>query len=248
MELSRREFIGLLASLGVSAAAVGLLKQSGLLDKLELLPSPQALEEARNNAQRPWGMVIDLSKCIGCNACVINCKICNEVPRGVFTTKIREVEVRGTQYYLPLLCQQCQNAPCVKVCPTGASYYTDCGCVCVDPTKCIGCKTCMAVCPYMITDENGIIDEHGPPRWVDPRTGRVNKCDFCNRCRENGVPEVQSSCFCVLACPAGARIFGDFNDPLSPVSKALRARKFSFRLKEHLGTDPRVYYVGREVE
>ena len=235
---NRRGYIKLLASLGVSAAAIGLLKQSGLLDKLVPVSGPQALEEAKiSAAAHAWGMVIDLSKCIGCNACVINCKIVNQVPRGQFRTIVNEVNERGSRYFLPLPCMHCENPPCVRSCPTGASHRRDDGIVLINPDLCIACKVCMSFCPYYVTG-------NGPVRFINLITGVCDKCDFCFAKR---YPYRDGEPACVEACPTGARIFGDFNDPNSEVSKSLRTRRIVFRLKERLGTLPRVYYVGEAI-
>ena len=97
-------------------------------------------------------LVIDLDRCIGCHACEVACKVENNVPMGVYYNKVLTIGPVGKypdiyQYFLPTVCQNCKDAPCVKVCPTGASYKTEDGQVLVDKEKCIGCKMCTKVCP-----------------------------------------------------------------------------------------------------
>ena len=102
--------------------------------------------------EKQFGMLIDLSTCIGCNACAVACKQENDVPLGSFNTWVESWDVtvdgRVRRANMPKLCNHCEDAPCVKVCPTGASFKTDEGVVLVDADKCIGCKYCMAACPY----------------------------------------------------------------------------------------------------
>lgn len=98
-------------------------------------------------------LVIDLDRCIGCGACEIACKLENDVPLGVYYNRVISIGPIGKfpdiqQYFLPTVCQNCREAPCMKVCPTGASYKTEDGQVLVDKAKCIGCKMCMVACPY----------------------------------------------------------------------------------------------------
>lgn len=103
--------------------------------------------------EKKLGMLIDLSLCIGCNACTVACKRENDVPLGAFNTWIESFDVerpdgRIARANVPKQCNHCADAPCVKVCPTGASYVADDGTVQIDAEKCIGCKYCLAACPY----------------------------------------------------------------------------------------------------
>ena len=105
--------------------------------------------------EKKLGMLIDLSLCIGCNACTVACKRENDVPLGAFNTWIESFDVerpdgRIARANVPKQCNHCADAPCVKVCPTGASYRAEDGTVQIDPDKCIGCKYCMAACPYQV--------------------------------------------------------------------------------------------------
>ena len=119
-----------------------------------------------STSTKRFGMLIDLSLCIGCNACAVACKQENGVPLTKFNTWVESWDVgtgeQARRANQPKLCNHCADAPCVKVCPTGASYRTEDGVVLVDAEKCIGCKYCMAACPYQA-------------RWVDDDTGEVGK-------------------------------------------------------------------------
>jgi len=179
-----------------------------------------------------YGMVIDQKRCIGCMACVVACKRENDVPEEHYRTRVVEM-VEGTFPKLrmelrPELCNHCENAPCVYNCPTGASYKSKDGIVLVDNKKCVGCKACMAACPY-------------DARFVDPRNGAAHKCTLCEHLIKDGKEPA-----CVTTCISKARIFGDFNDPQSPVSRILAERHVRTLIPE-AGTKPAVYYIGLEL-
>lgn len=185
-------------------------------------------------SEKKLGMLIDLSLCIGCNACAVACKQENGVPLTKFNTWVEswDVDKAGEirRANMPKLCNHCADAPCVKVCPTGASYQTEDGVVLVDAEKCIGCKYCMTACPYQA-------------RWVDEESGEVDKCTFCYHRSSNGLLPA-----CVSTCVTRARYFGDLNDPNSDISKKI-AEVGSEALHADLGLNPSVTYVGlSEVE
>jgi len=158
-----------------------------------------------------YGMLIDTKQCIGCMTCVVSCRRQNGLEPGESFIKYEEVE-RGIYpnivvETIPLQCMHCEDAPCVSVCPTGASYIGAGGIVEVDHGKCIGCQYCMAACPYQVRVQN-------------PVTGNVDKCRFCTiSATENGT----KMCSCVEACPVGARVFGDLDDPDSELSRRIAA-------------------------
>ena len=137
-------------------------------------------------SEKRLGMLIDLSLCIGCNACVVACKRENDVPLTKFNTWIESFDVerpdgRIARANVPKQCNHCEDAPCVKVCPTGASYKAEDGTVQVDMEKCIGCKYCMAACPYQVRYQ------------LD--SGEVQKCTFCHhRTTEGMLPMCVSTC------------------------------------------------------
>ena len=178
--------------------------------------------------EKRFGMLIDLSTCIGCNACAVACKQENDVPLGSFNTWVESWDVtvdgRVRRANMPKLCNHCEDAPCVKVCPTGASFKTDEGVVLVDADKCIGCKYCMAACPYQV-------------RWTND-AGEVDKCTFCYHRTSNGLMPA-----CVSTCVTRSRYFGDLNDPESDISKKI-AELGSEGLYADLGLKPSATYVG----
>lgn len=196
-------------------------------------------------------MVLDLSRCIGCQACTVACKQKNGTPPDVLYSQVL-VEETGTfpnsrMTFLPILCMHCDNPPCESVCPTGATEIHENGIVTVDAEKCIGCRYCMAACPY-----NARFFNYGPlqssyegqelsafeqAHQGDHPVGVVGKCDFCiDRVNNGEVPA------CVQACPAVARYFGDLDDPDSEVSKLIASRG-GYTLFPELGTEPSVYYL-----
>jgi len=205
--------------------------------------------------EKKLGMTIDLKRCIGCQTCAVACKMQNNVPMGMLWNRVltegSEYLDRATGTYpylqkswLPLSCQHCANAPCVKVCPVGATYRREeDGLVLIDYDKCIGCRYCMAACPY-----NARVFNWGNPvrqpdfAYGDARVhlrgkGIVEKCTFCRERIDEGEDPM-----CVVCCPAKARHFGDFNDPESTVSRLARTRKVRILLEDK-GTEPRVYYL-----
>ena len=180
------------------------------------------------------GMVIDLKRCMGCQTCALGCKMQNNVPMGTLWNRIltdggEDVDSARGEFpnlqksWMPLACLHCENAPCVKVCPVGATYRDNDGRVLINYDRCIGCRYCMAACPYNARVFN----------WQDPvrepgfsygdvparPKGVVEKCTLCVERTSKGKEPV-----CVEVCPAKARIFGDLNDPNSEVSKAIHER------------------------
>lgn len=179
--------------------------------------------------EKRLGMLIDLSLCIGCNACAVACKQENGVPLTKFNTWVESWDVntgeqtrRANQ---PKLCNHCADAPCVKVCPTGASYRADDGTVQIDQDKCIGCKYCMAACPYQVR--------------YQLESGEVQKCTFCHHRTSVGLLPA-----CVSTCVGYARTFGDLNDPESDISKRLAGALGGEVLYEDLGLHPALRYIG----
>lgn len=178
-----------------------------------------------------YGMVIDLRKCMGCNTCSVSCKVENDVPPGVFRSWVKVVE-KGTypnvrRSFLPILCNNCENPICLQNCPVNATWQREDGIVIVDPHRCIGCKYCIASCPYNV-------------RHINPIRKIVQKCTFCHHRVDAGLQPA-----CVESCPPGARIFGDLNDPDSEISKLL-VENATQVLKPEMGTDPRVFYIAAD--
>lgn len=183
--------------------------------------------------KRRYGFLIDLRKCIGCQTCQVVCKSENDVPIGVFRTWVKEIEKgkypKSSRSFLPLLCNNCENPICVTVCPVRANRKRPDGIVTTDPHRCVACRYCMAACPYEV-------------RYVNQFKKIVQKCNWCDhRVDEGLLPS------CVLACPTGARVFGDINDPSSEIFKLISENPVQVIMPE-MGTDPHVYYIGLDEE
>lgn len=174
-----------------------------------------------------YAMAIDTRRCVGCSDCVVACQTENNVPLGYCRDWIVE-ETAGVYPDLQMeirseRCNHCEDAPCVRCCPTSASHIIEGGIVAVDEDDCIGCKACIASCPY-------------DARFIHPE-GYVDKCTFCaHRIKEGKQPA------CVSVCPTTAMIFGDLDDKKSEISTALRKRKHKSLIPE-AGTKPHVYYL-----
>ena len=196
--------------------------------------------------ERKLGLAIDLDTCVGCHACVISCKGWNtenygaplsdtdpygKDPVGTFLNRVHAYEVTPQDnapftVHFPKSCLHCEDAPCVTVCPTGASYKrTEDGIVLVNEDACIGCGLCAWACPY-------------GARELDALAGVMKKCTLCvDRIYNETLPEEDRVPACVRTCPAGARHFGDFADPDSTVSRLSRERG-GIELMPELGTRP----------
>lgn len=177
-------------------------------------------------------IVVDLNRCIGCFGCEVACKQENDVPLGEYWNKVEIVGPMGThpkisQYWLPTMCQQCADAPCIEVCPTGASQRDEeTGLVIIDREACIGCQTCMSACPYGVRSYNAT-------------AGVVGKCVACNDLVKKGEKPA-----CVKACCGQARTFGDLDDPESDVSKVLaKYGEEDIHQFADTGNGPSTYYI-----
>jgi len=213
-----------------------------------------------------WGMVIDTRRCVGCEACVIACKIENKTPPGVFYTVVTKEPLAGSTTGKPVFmtkpCFHCENPPCIPVCPVNATYKrkTD-GIVVVDYDRCIGCRYCLAACPYGARyadfgDEYDLLPmagENVSPEYKQYRgrvpgqspIGNARKCQFCMHLQdEQGTYDREAGRWpaCAKTCPGHAIIFGDLDDPESEVATILREHN-AVRVKEELGTEPSVYYL-----
>jgi len=218
----------------------------------------KALQKPEN--QRRWVMVIDTRKCVGCHACTVSCVAENKLPPGVVYRPVLEHEY-GTfpnvgKRFMPRPCMQCDNPPCVPVCPVSATWKRPDGIVAIDYEECIGCRYCITACPYSArtfdtghTYTEGTVQqmeyelepnfEYGQewPRDEGSPVGNVRKCHFClHRLNEGELPA------CVTTCMGAANYFGDANDPDSLVAELI-ASPNALRLKEGLGTNPKVYYL-----
>jgi len=225
-----------------------------------------------------WGMVIDLDKCTGCQACTVACKEENNVAYGSPSENVRRIVPYWNKVIaasvgtfpsvniemIPMPCMHCDNPPCVQVCPAKATYLREDGIVIQNFRRCIGCKYCIAACPYGVRNfnykEQEVQEYHRPDLapdrsvvgpWPFPQRthGVVEKCTFCFHRIDQGIKEgkkigVDVVPACVEACPTEARIFGDLDDPKSNVSRLLGARG-SFVLREEMGTHPKVHYLSK---
>lgn len=221
-----------------------------------------------------WGMVIDLDKCTGCQACVVACKQENNIPfsspeeaeYGREISWIKVMTIAEGEYpdiklrFMPMLCQHCDNPPCTKVCPTGATYKNPEGLVAQINPRCIGCRYCGNACPYQVKYFNW-----HEPQWPEEMKASLNpdvsirpkgvieKCTFCHhrlqKVREQAAVEkreVKSEGeyvpACVQSCPAEAMVFGDLDDPKTEVTRLAKSTR-AFKALEDLGTEPKVIYL-----
>jgi molybdopterin-containing oxidoreductase family iron-sulfur binding subunit len=240
MDLNRRQFLGWGAATVAGAAAAPSLR---LID----LAQARSAEQAVSALQR-WGIVIDISKCTDCDACVTACHEENGiVSHGRPATDaqwIRKVMLKDTQtgyvQTLPVMCQHCEHPPCVDVCPTGASFKRADGIVLVDRHICIGCRYCMLACPYKarsFVHENTTNQKPHNPRGK----GCVESCTLCvHRIDAGQIPA------CVEACTKDggkAMVFGDLNDKNSEIRQTLAAAP-STQLRPDLNLNTGVRYQG----
>jgi len=206
-------------------------------------------------AEKRLAMVVDTVRCIGCSTCALACKVENNLPNEIWWNRVLTVggseidtpELRNGHLemsYLTLACQHCENAPCVKVCPVGATFKNEDGVIMQDYDRCIGCRYCMVACPYTgVRQFNWEDPEYDVPFPVGGaevpahQKGTVEKCTFCAHRLEDGLEPA-----CIEVCPARARTFGDLNDPDSEVSEKLR-EKSSVQLLAEKGTKPSVYFL-----
>lgn len=175
-----------------------------------------------------YAMVIDLRRCVGCQACSIACSMENRLPDRQWRTSVSDYEVtiadRPRRSPLPRLCNHCEKPACVSACPTGATFKRDDGLVVVDSEVCVGCAYCVQNCPY-------------DGRFMNEQTRTADKCTFCIQRLQSGLLPA-----CVESCVGKARVFGDLSDPDSAVARLVRDNPAQV-LKSTMGTHPQVFYL-----
>ena len=217
--------------------------------------APANPEESRKGIPgRKFVYVVDLSKCANARKCIEGCqKGHNLGPETEWmNVYLMKDNPEGSPYWFPRMCFHCDNPPCVKVCPVGATYKRQDHLVLVDNERCIGCKFCLAACPYSVRifnwekppESDVPKEDYSPETSVPALIGTVSKCDFCaDLSRKGTLP------YCVRSCPMGALYFGDENeDAVSNGTETRRFKqlikdRFGFRYREELGTQPNTYYL-----
>ena len=259
MDTNRRSFlkIGGLCALGLGALPV--------VDALGKTDLPKVMNDPKAMVGQRWVMLVDVKKCWekdkpGCKDCILACHVTHNVPdigtikeevKWLWTEHFENAFPGQESHFMPegfeekpfmVLCNHCGQAPCVRVCPTKATFKRADGITMMDFHRCIGCRYCMAGCPYGARSFN----------WRDPRDYIKSELNMTFPTRERGVVEKCNFCeerlavgklpACVEACKDGCLKFGDLQDPKSEVRKILASR-FTIRRKPELGTDPSVYYI-----
>ena len=234
---SRREFLkqSALATAAASVPSAAIVSEAA--DSIESKFQPEELWRDRMTAPddgRKLGWFVDSRRCFGCHACEVSCKAENDVPLGNFIRQTFYKDVgeypQVARMFLPIACQHCEDAPCIKACPCGALHKAEGGTVAIDYNICCGHGTCVEVCPY------GAI-------YMDPVAKQAVKCHNCYHRTEVGMEPA-----CVPTCPSQALHFGDLNDPQSSISLAMTAARENgvepVQLREEKNTKPRMWFAG----
>lgn len=262
-QASRRRLLKIMGAAGATAIAAPFLPK--FIDNARAA-SPEADAEKPIRLRR-WAMVIDLRRCDGCQSidkppqCTQGCIEGHFVPEPMQWIQVFEYDMHGGgSQFIPVPCMMCQSPPCVNVCPVGATWTTPEGPTLIDQERCIGCRMCMAACPYdrrFFTwgepplPPEAFLAEYNAERQFPLPIGVVAKCDSCpDMARAGRLP------YCAQSCPQSAIYYGDFEEDLATngdevvqLSRFLSENQ-AYRLKEELNTKPRVYYIpghGQEV-
>jgi Fe-S-cluster-containing dehydrogenase component len=256
MGIDRRKFLTIAGLTVATAVGKRTLGDSLTVNRGDLMPKDESLVGKR------WAMVFDIKKCLhkeGCTVCMDACHHIHNVPDfGNKKDEVKWIWKEPFEHALPdnespyldeefkdkdviVMCNHCDNPPCVRVCPTQATWKREDGIVMIDMHRCIGCRYCMAGCPYGSRsfnwrDPRPFIKEINP-EYPTRERGVVEKCDFCAERLAVGLQPR-----CVEICPEKALIFGDLEDPDSEVRQILKDN-FAIRRKPGLGTSPQVYYL-----
>lgn len=249
--LDRRRFLHTLGmgAIGVALSAVGL---PGLVRfRAEAVGTPLRPPDVDHR----WSMVFDLRVCDGCAKCTEACQRMHFLPKDLQYIKVHKMTAESGQvFHLPIPCMMCHNAPCYRVCPVGATFYDDEGLVLIDQDKCIGCRACIAACPYdaryfnfegsQPDDATGVPIGAGPEYPGFQARGTVGKCAFCaHLLRQGELPA------CVDRCSMEAIYIADWDNDLATNGRStVQLSTFlkdhdAFRFKEELNTHPSVYYI-----
>lgn len=251
--VSRRAVLRSLVAMGAATSFTALAggHVAALVDQLDELAPDHG--SSATGVKRRWAMVIDLRRCDGCERCTEACQAAHYLEPEQTWLKVYPLRTSaGTEYFMPRLCMHCEDAPCLMVCPVGASFRTAEGVVLVDQDRCIGCRLCMSACPYEARYFNWIEPTKRPPGDVPPtpeypapqRKGTVGKCTFCVHQTSRG--ELPS---CVAACGMEAIYIGDIDaDVATNGAETVRLSAFlqehhAVRFREELNTGPRVWYI-----
>lgn len=228
-ELDRREFLKIgLAVTGVFAGGT-IVSVVSAAEKV----FPQDSYAEKYPYKPHYGMVIRVDRCIGCRRCVNACRTANAVPDYGWRTLVMERDDRFAigqkREFIPVLCNQCNNPPCVRACPVTATFKNkQNGIVMMDAKKCIGCKICMAACPYNA-------------RYFNEERGAIDKCDFC---LESRLSKGEKTTACQTACPADVRVFGDLSNPRDRLYKLIhQMQKPVWVLKKETDARPSIFYT-----
>jgi len=262
MTTNRRNFLKIAGASALTLMAPAILRPSWAKDNV-IIPGNALLvtkASAKALTAKRWAMAVDPSKCpTGCVDCIAACHATHNVPdfgnpkdevKWIWREEFPHIFPEENHSYLPktassmrpiVLCNHCANPPCVRVCPTKATFQRPDGIVMMDYHRCIGCRLCMAACPYGARSMN-----YRDPRPFIAKTnpdfptrtkGVVEKCNFCEERLAKGLLPA-----CVVACKSRALVFGDLDDPRSEI-RLLLEKRFNLRRRASLGTAPQIYYI-----
>lgn len=229
LDRERREF------LKIGLKITGVLAGGSILSLVSNINKAYSLDIFRDKyPYKPhYSMVLRQDRCIDCKKCMIACVSANKVPDYGWRTQILKRDLASSLdqkwEFIPILCNQCNNPPCVRTCPTTATYKDKInGIVQMNNKKCIGCKSCIMACPY-------------DARYYNEEKGAIDKCDFCFESRlSRGI----NTPACVEACPSDVRVFGDLSDPASRVFQLVhQLQKPVWVLREYVGAKPNIFYM-----
>jgi len=261
MTSNRRDFLKIAGASAITLIAPAILNPAWAREKIiSGAGFPEVLSSSKALTAKRWAMAVDPSKCsANCTDCITACHTVHNVPdfgnpkdeiKWIWTEPFAAVFPGENHAYLgqaiqknrpPVLCNHCANPPCVRVCPTQATFQRPDGIVMMDSHRCIGCRLCMAACPYgarsmNYRDPRPFIARINPD-FPTRAKGVVEKCNFCEERLAKGMLPA-----CVAACKEKALVFGDVENPRSEIRRLLEKR-FSLRRRAGLGTNPQVYYI-----